>query len=86
MWGTSANKVDRTTWGNGLRSSLEASGFKVLVVDQDSDDPTLDGIVISQEPPGSTLRKPGSTVTIFVGRFVEPPPTGTETETVPITP
>jgi beta-lactam-binding protein with PASTA domain len=68
------------------RSTLEASGFKVRVVDQDTDDPTLDGIVISQEPSGNTQRKPGATVTIFVGRFVEPPPTETETETVPITP
>ena len=67
------------------RSTLEASGFKVKVVDQDTDDPTLEGIVISQEPTGASQAKPGATVTIFVGRFVEPPP-ATETETVPTTP
>ncbi len=67
------------------RSTLEASGFKVKVVDQDTDDPTLEGIVISQEPTGASQAKPGATVTIFVGRFVQPPP-ATETETVPTTP
>ena len=67
------------------RSTLEASGFKVKVVDQDTDDPTLEGIVISQEPTGASQAKPGATVTIVVGRFVQPPP-ATETETVPTTP
>ena len=52
------------------RSTLEASGFKVKVVDQDTDDPTLEGIVISQEPTGASQAKPGATVTIVVGRFV----------------
>jgi serine/threonine-protein kinase len=62
------------------RATLEASGFKVKVVDQDTDDPTLEGIVITQQPPGGTQRKPGATVTIVVGRFVAPPPA---TDTVP---
>jgi beta-lactam-binding protein with PASTA domain len=64
------------------RSTLEASGFKVKVVDQDTDDPTLEGIVISQDPTGGSQAKPGAKVTIFVGHFVEPPP-ATTTDTVP---
>jgi serine/threonine-protein kinase len=70
------------------RSTLEASGFKVKVVDQDTDDPTLEGIVISQDPTGGAQAKPGVKVTIFVGRFVAPPPattTGETTDTVPTT-
>jgi eukaryotic-like serine/threonine-protein kinase len=52
--------------------TLEQSGFSVDVVDQDTFDPNQDGIVLSQDPPGGTKAKPGSTVTIIVGRFVEP--------------
>jgi serine/threonine-protein kinase len=52
--------------------ALEQSGFTVDVVDQDTFDPDQDGIVLSQDPPGGAKAKPGSTVTIIVGRFVEP--------------
>jgi len=52
--------------------ALEQSGFTVEVVDQDTFDPDQDGIVLSQDPPGGAKAKPGSTVTIIVGRFVEP--------------
>ena len=52
--------------------ALEQSGFTVDVVDQETFDPNQDGIVLSQDPPGGTKAKPGSTVTIIVGRFVEP--------------
>jgi eukaryotic-like serine/threonine-protein kinase len=52
--------------------TLEQSGFTVDVVDQDTFDPNQDGFVLSQDPPGGTKAKPGSTVTIVVGRFVEP--------------
>jgi beta-lactam-binding protein with PASTA domain/predicted Ser/Thr protein kinase len=52
--------------------TLEQSGFTVDLVDQDTFDPNQDGIVLSQDPPGGTKAKPGSTVTIVVGRFVEP--------------
>jgi len=62
------------------RSTLEASGFRVRVADQDTEDPLLDGLVISQDPPGGNEAKPGTTVTIIVARFVEPPPP-TDTET-----
>ncbi|HEU5065451.1 MAG TPA: PASTA domain-containing protein, partial [Gaiellaceae bacterium] len=52
--------------------TLEQSGFTVDVVDQETFDPNQDGFVLSQDPPGGTKAKPGSTVTIIVGRFVEP--------------
>jgi beta-lactam-binding protein with PASTA domain/predicted Ser/Thr protein kinase len=53
--------------------TLEQSGFSVDVQDQDTSDPSLDGIVISQDPPGGTKAKPGSTVTIVVGRLLPVP-------------
>ena len=75
------------------RSQLEGSGFRVRVVPQDTEDPLSDGNVISQDPPGGQEAKPGTTVTIFVGRLLEPPPptdTGPAdtgpTDTVPIDP
>ena len=49
---------------------LERSGFSVDVQDQDVTDPTQDGIVLSQDPPGGSKAKPGTTVTIVVGRLV----------------
>jgi beta-lactam-binding protein with PASTA domain/predicted Ser/Thr protein kinase len=49
--------------------TLKASGFKVTVVRQDTTDPGEDGIVLSQTPLGGAQAKPGSTVTIVVGRL-----------------
>jgi serine/threonine-protein kinase len=59
------------------QTTLEAAGFRTKVVLEDTDDPTFEGIVISQDPVGGTQAKPNSIVTLFVGRF-----TGT-TETTP---
>jgi serine/threonine-protein kinase len=53
-------------------STLEAAGFKVSVEHQDVQDPGLDGIVLSQNPTGGTKAAQGSTVTITVGRIVQP--------------
>ena len=53
-------------------ATLEASGFVVVVQDQDTSDPDSDGIVLSQDPGGGTRAKPGTEVTIVVGRFFEP--------------
>ncbi len=52
---------------------LEQSGFSVEVQDEDTTDPAQDGIVLAQDPAGGTRAKPGTTVTIFVGRLVEVP-------------
>src|SRR6187455_575986 len=52
------------------QTTLEAAGFRTRVVLEDTDDPTTDGIVISQDPVGGTQSKPDTLVTLFVGRFV----------------
>jgi beta-lactam-binding protein with PASTA domain len=56
------------------RQTLESSGFKVKVEDEPTTDPTEDGIVVGQDPPGDTAAKPNSKVTIFVGRVEMPSP------------
>jgi serine/threonine-protein kinase len=50
-------------------STLEAEGFQVDVQREDTDDPALDGFVLSQNPEGGAQAPAGSTVTIVVGRF-----------------
>jgi beta-lactam-binding protein with PASTA domain/tRNA A-37 threonylcarbamoyl transferase component Bud32 len=66
--------VDRDT----ALQTLRESGFKVRVDEQEVDDPALDNLVLAQDPAGDTEVKPGSTVTITVGKFVatesQPPP------------
>jgi beta-lactam-binding protein with PASTA domain/predicted Ser/Thr protein kinase len=61
------------------QTTLEAAGFRTRVVLENVDDPTQDGIVISQDPAGGTQAKPNTLVTLFVGRYV--PPTTTTTPT-----
>jgi len=63
------------------RSQLEASQFKVKVQHVDTTDPSLDGIVISQDPQPGTQAKPGSKVTIVVGHYKAAPPGETTTGT-----
>jgi serine/threonine-protein kinase len=65
------------------RQTLEAAGFRVREVAEDTDDPTLEGIVISQDPIGGAQAKSGSLVTIFVGRFTGIDTTTTDTTTTP---
>jgi serine/threonine-protein kinase len=50
------------------RSDLESAGFQVQVVEQETGDPSQDGIVIDQDPAGGTQAPQGATVTIVVGR------------------
>jgi serine/threonine-protein kinase len=54
-------------------ATLEQSGFAVDVQEQDTTDENQDGIVLSQDPPGGARAKPGTTVTIVVGRLVPVP-------------
>jgi beta-lactam-binding protein with PASTA domain/tRNA A-37 threonylcarbamoyl transferase component Bud32 len=61
--------------------TLEGEGFAVSVVDAETSDLTQDGIVIGQDPSGGVQAEPGSTVSITVGRFVEPTTTGATEET-----
>jgi serine/threonine-protein kinase len=53
---------------DSARSELEAAGFEVRVVDQETTDPAEDGIVLAQEPAGGTATE-GSVVTLTVGRI-----------------
>jgi beta-lactam-binding protein with PASTA domain/predicted Ser/Thr protein kinase len=62
------------------RATLENAGFRVRETLEDTDDPSSEGIVISQDPVGGAQAEPNSIVTLFVGRFV-----GVE-ETTPTTP
>jgi beta-lactam-binding protein with PASTA domain len=63
------------------KSTLEGSGFKVKVQHMDTDDPLLEGNVISQDPLPGAKAKPGTKVTIVVGHFKQPPPGETTTGT-----
>jgi eukaryotic-like serine/threonine-protein kinase len=66
---------DVTSQAEGqARRALERQGFLVEILDEDTADPTLDGIVLSQDPPGGTELEPGETITLVVGRFLEIPP------------
>jgi len=51
------------------RSMLQDAGFRPRTINQDVDDPSQDGVVLSQNPTGNAQARPGSTVTIVVGRF-----------------
>jgi serine/threonine-protein kinase len=64
---------------NTAATILRQSGFKVKVVPQQTGDPSLKGIVLDQDPPPNAQAKPGSVVTIYVGRFSQT----TTTETTP---
>jgi eukaryotic-like serine/threonine-protein kinase len=63
-------------------ATLRNSGFKVLVDVVDTQDPSQDGVVLTQTPgPGETAA-PGTTVTIAVGHYA-PLTTTAETTTAP---
>jgi beta-lactam-binding protein with PASTA domain len=67
---TTTSVPDVSTLDEGTAvDTLKASHFKVTVVRQDTNDPGQDGIVLSQDPAGNSQAKPGSTVTIVVGRL-----------------
>jgi eukaryotic-like serine/threonine-protein kinase len=54
--------------------ALQDAGFDVNVVDEPTGDVNQDGLVLSQDPAGGAQARPGATVTIVIGRFVEEPP------------
>ncbi len=66
-------------------ATLRNSGFKVVVDVSDTSDSTLDGVVMTQTPGPGESAKPGATVTITVGHFVEPTPPPPVTTTEPVT-
>ena len=55
------------------RATLRASGFRIRVTRQETDDESLDGVVISQDPPATTEANPNSLITVTVGTYVPPP-------------
>jgi serine/threonine-protein kinase len=57
---------------NDAQDQLKASGFGVHIVTQPVTDPSQDGIVQTQDPPGGTQAAPGKVVTIAVGKFGAP--------------
>jgi eukaryotic-like serine/threonine-protein kinase len=57
------------------RATLRAAGFKVSSSGVDTEDISLDGIVISQDPVGDSQAEADTVVSIFVGHFVAPPET-----------
>jgi serine/threonine-protein kinase len=62
-------------------ASLTGQGFNYNPVSQDTSDPNEEGIVIRQTPPGNKKVPPGSTVTIYIGNYVDT--TATTTATTP---
>lgn len=65
------------------KQTLTAAGFNPQATAQPVTDPTQNGVVISQNPPGGTTAAQGSTVTFTVGRFAGG---NTTTTTNPIVP
>jgi serine/threonine protein kinase/beta-lactam-binding protein with PASTA domain len=60
---------------------LRSAGFKVRTTFEDTDDASLDGIVLRQDPSGGDQARPRTTVTIVVGRLVQQPTTTTPATT-----
>jgi eukaryotic-like serine/threonine-protein kinase len=61
------------------QTTLDNAGFRSKIVFEDTEDQTMDGIVISQDPVGGSQEKPDTVVTLFVGRYVAPATTTTTT-------
>ena len=55
------------------RATLQAAGFRVSVTRQETEDESLDGVVLSQDPPAASQADPKSVVTLTVGSYVPPP-------------
>jgi serine/threonine-protein kinase len=53
-------------------AQLRDRGFEVDVQEEETEDPTMENRVVRQDPAGGVKAEPGSTVTIWVGRFVPP--------------
>jgi serine/threonine-protein kinase len=57
-------------------AAIQNAGFTVQVVEEIVDDPSLEGLVLSQDPEGGSDAEQGTTVVIVVGRFEAPPDDG----------
>jgi serine/threonine-protein kinase len=66
------------------RAALRDAGLSVRIVKRTTSDPNEDDQVLDQSPTAGTRLQRGEFVTVFVGKFSEPPPTTTTpTTTVP---
>jgi eukaryotic-like serine/threonine-protein kinase len=71
---TTSTVPDVTTLSQSdAQATLRASGFGVKIVSQPVVDPSQDGIVQTQDPPGGSQQPPGTAVTIAVGKFASTP-------------
>jgi eukaryotic-like serine/threonine-protein kinase len=61
--------------------TLHDSGFNARVIYESTGDPNNEGLVLSEDPPGGTALKPGSPVTLTVGRYTADTTTTTATTT-----
>jgi serine/threonine-protein kinase len=73
---TGQNQSDAT-------ATLKGAGFAVGVVYQPTNDPSADGIVLAQDPPGGTNGTSGETVTLTVGQLQQSTSTDTTTTSTP---
>jgi serine/threonine-protein kinase len=67
------------------QSTLKAAGFSVAVIDQPVNDPSQDGLVLSQDPGPNANANPGEVVTITVGQLTNGTPGGDNTGTTTTT-
>ena len=51
------------------RLELERAGFEVSTTEEPTDDPSQDGVVIRQSPPGGVSAEEGAVITLTVGLF-----------------
>lgn len=61
--------------------TLKTAGLDPIVVTQETQDPTEDGVVLQQVPAALEQAVPGAVVTITVGKLVAPPADTTATDT-----
>jgi serine/threonine-protein kinase len=67
---TTSTVPDVTSLDAGsAQQALSDAGFRPRITYQDVLDPSQEGIVLQQSPVGATQAKPGSNVTIAVGRY-----------------
>jgi beta-lactam-binding protein with PASTA domain/predicted Ser/Thr protein kinase len=70
---------------SGAANTLKGAGFKVSRTTQTVTSKSQNGKVLSQSPKGGAKAKPGSTVTIVVGRYTPTNTTTTPTTSTPTT-
>jgi eukaryotic-like serine/threonine-protein kinase len=63
------------------QQTLHDSGFRAQVIYQNTTDPQSDGLVLSETPVGGTQLKPGTAVTLTVGRLASGTTTASTTTT-----